>query len=151
MTETVPAQTTETADAVDFDGVEDYLSRSSDLVGNSDVKAFTDSFWLYHTPKSGTIIRNGTQQQMLVFDDGHITFQYKNAAGTNILSIDISANNTIPFNTWTHVMYSVDLTNSSKRHLYINDQSVSDSAFKIYVNDLIKFTQSNHSIGARIG
>ena len=32
VTETVPAQTTEVAEAVDFDGTNDYLSRSSDLV-----------------------------------------------------------------------------------------------------------------------
>ena len=31
------------ADAIDFDGVTDYLSRSSDLVGNADGKTFTFS------------------------------------------------------------------------------------------------------------
>ena len=47
MTETVPAQTTEVPEAVDFDGVDDYLSRDSDLVGNSDSKTFTFSGWIY--------------------------------------------------------------------------------------------------------
>ena len=31
------------ADAIDFDGANDYLSRSSDLVGNTDGKTFTFS------------------------------------------------------------------------------------------------------------
>ena len=47
VTETVPAQVTEVPEAVDFDGVEDYLSRSEDLVGNSDGKTFTFSSWVY--------------------------------------------------------------------------------------------------------
>ncbi len=47
MTETVPVETTEVAEAVDFDGEDDYLSRSSDLIGNQDSKTFTFSTWVY--------------------------------------------------------------------------------------------------------
>ena len=36
------------AEGVDFDGTYDYLSRSTDLVGNVDSKTFTFSAWVYY-------------------------------------------------------------------------------------------------------
>lgn len=36
-------------ESVDLDGVNDYLSRSSDFVGNTDSKTFTFSCWVYWT------------------------------------------------------------------------------------------------------
>ncbi len=42
-------------EAVSFDGVTDYMSRSSDFVGNTDSKTFTFSCWVYIT-KANTAI-----------------------------------------------------------------------------------------------
>jgi len=39
------AATATQAEAVDFDGTNDYLRRTSDLTGNTDGKTFTFSFW----------------------------------------------------------------------------------------------------------
>lgn len=136
-------------EGVSFDGVNDYLSRSTDLVGNTDSKTFTFSCWVY------------------IVDDSSNVFYSANTASTASSGIRISNNATIvgitaynssgsiifsssftkpPVSAWNHIVISVDLTNSSNRSIYVNDRSQSVT-WTTYTNDNIDFTVSNHYLG----
>ena len=47
-------------EGVSFDGVTDYLSRSTDLVGNVDSKTFTFNCWIYFVEDTAIISIDGT-------------------------------------------------------------------------------------------
>lgn len=151
--------------AIDFDGVNDYFSRSSDLIGNSDGKTFTCSFWFYlanpgNNPTSGYEIYNiltpGNDERFSItlfvsatrgFE--RINVKGSNSSGVNILDID-SANGSFAFNTWNHVVVSADLSNSLSRSIYINDLN---SVLQVnrYNNDNIDFTQDSHGVARPFG
>ena len=50
------------AAAIDFDGTNDYLSRSSDMTGNADGKTFTFSAWIYETSGNSKIYQAGSSE-----------------------------------------------------------------------------------------
>tara|TARA_R110000782_G_scaffold3228_2_gene11917 strand:+ start:9096 stop:11237 length:2142 start_codon:yes stop_codon:yes gene_type:complete len=133
---------------VDFDGTNDYLSRSSDLVGNADGKTFTFSCWFYLDPAA---LNTNTYK---IYDVGGGFFRISIAngnfvvQGTNGISQSVRFDSTsdVAFATWTHVLISVDLTNSSNRYVYMNDQTFS-GGYVAYANQVIGFAKSTHKIG----
>ena len=57
------------AEAVDFDGTNDYLRRTSDLTGNTTSKTFTFSAWIWQgstTTSYMYVVSNGTSQRFVV-------------------------------------------------------------------------------------
>lgn len=135
---------------IDFDGTNDYLSRSSDLTGNSDGKTFTFSAWVYPIYSGGN--RWLYHSSSYAVDDGIDIFL--NSSGrvfvygyssspSQILNASTSAS--LPENTWSHILISVDLSNSSNRHIYVNDAS-SSASFSVYSNVNINFTNTSHYI-----
>lgn len=141
------------AESVDFDGTNDYLSRSSDLVGNTDSKTFTFSTWVYIQQVNdiydyaylygSTIVADGNTDDIgiSVYPAG-LTARFRNGA-TTVLYIDKSD---IPTNTGINILFAVDMSNPAKRHLYISDILQDDSVFTVYEDITIVFTNPEHFI-----
>lgn len=138
-------------EAIDFDGVDDYLSRTSDFSGNSDSKTFTFSFFAYASelPLSKYIYSNdGNRFYCSMGVTGTITIVGANAAGTGILSLTTAAGS-FPLNTYLNVICSIDLANAANRHVYVNDVDITSGVtWTTYSNDSIDFTRSIHAVSA---
>lgn len=134
-------------EGVSFDGTNDYLSRSSDLTGNADGKTFTFSCWVYASA-AGYILRvNDTVEGLWVSVSGTGAFNIRghNASSTMIFN---AYGHSIPLHTWSHILASIDLTNSANRYIYINDiDETSSFTFNAYTNDNIDFTGTAHYVG----
>ena len=143
------------ADAIDFDGATDYLSRSSDLIGNADGKTFTFSAWVWAGATSGSAIYSSNRNDIVVDVAGTacgLSIFFRSTAGTNICVVQQAAAGAgaIPRNTYFHLLLSVDLTSTVNRHIYINDVSLTSATWSIYLNQDIDFTTPNHEIAGRV-
>lgn len=142
---------------IDFDGTNDNLFRSTDLVGNSDGKTFTFSAWVYPTDPSditthyiyagdGTGSNAAFPSLRVNLTSGNLlAFLAENQAGTRILQT--SSVHDLAWNTWNHVLISIDLANASNRYVYINDVAQSVT-YSTYTNDDIGFSSAQHAIGS---
>lgn len=140
------------AEGVDFDGTYDYLSRSTDLVGNVDSKTFTFSAWVYigsiTKPFSITTFYTTTNTFQVLFDLGvnkNLQIVGRNSAGTIILYATAPIS-TPSWNTFHNILISIDLANSANRSIYIDDIIVS-TTWETYTNDLIDLTTADKFIG----
>jgi len=139
---------------IDFDGTNDYLSRSSDLVGNADGKTFTFSAWFYVeddtlSPAPIYISSDGTASNVGVefFADsgtGSGVTGFLRAFNSSNTKIMQTASMSLEKNTWNHLVCSVDLLTTTG-HFYVNDED--QGAFSQLTNDTIDFTKSVHEIG----
>ena len=132
-------------EAVSFDGSNDYLSRSSDLTGNADGKTFTFSCWAYCTGESFLYEIPSTASYNGKFSVSNTQVKAQNSSAAAILR---SNSYVLPLNTWSHILISVDLSDTSKRHVYINDVN-SGVTWHTFTNDSIDFTDAVHWISAR--
>lgn len=138
---------------IDFDGTNDYLSRSSDLVGATDGKTFTFSAWVY-------ISGSASDQRIYHSDDGtgwprfsvlinsgaSVTFVSYPTDGTARLNIT-SAANSLSKNTWHHILASVDMASQANSKIYINDENVTFNV-STFTNTDLSFSNTAHKIGA---
>ncbi len=138
------------ANGVTFDGTNDYLTRDADLTGSADSQLWSGSFWF----KRGSV---GSIQLIYANDPAvnpstaigfratnELVMEGENDAGTVILDIETSAiTDTASYH---HCMFSVDLADTGKRHLYIDDAS--DLNVNIYTDDTMDFTEGDHAVGA---
>jgi hypothetical protein len=134
---------------VDFDGTNDYLSRSSDLVGNADGKTFTFSAWVYGLDKSGIYANTNsaeTAENLVVTYDQSVVLVARNSAGTDLIGFTTPAGS-VPAHTWSHIVISCDTANASNRYVYVNDKPVTVS-WNTYVDGVINFTDAKHLLGA---
>ena len=133
---------------IDFDGTNDYLSRSTDLVGNVDSKTFTFSAWLWPIAvvSAPNYFSVNTNKFLLYVSSANVLrFLAKNEAGTGI--IDLSINGFSNNKNWNHVLIACDLTDVNKRHVYINGQLYANVSWATYTNDAIDFT-GDYGVGA---
>jgi hypothetical protein len=138
--------------SVEFDGISDYLSRSSDMTGNTNSKSFTYSMWVYTDNSSGTFYiftsdtgNNGKPFAVNINSAPNLGIVGYNSAGGQIFNLN-GVN--IPEQTFTHVLVSIDLTTTANRYVFINDVDVTSSvSWLTYTNDTIDFTHSTHRIG----
>jgi len=143
------------AEAVDFDGTNDYLSRSTDLTGSADSKTFTFSCWIWQDDWSNSLQiyvqtnTSGLTTPFVIFSisSGSFNVSAYNSAGTEVLNASV-ASVANAARTFTHVLVSVDLANTSNRSIYINDVAQSVT-WTTYTNSAIDFTQLYRGIGAR--
>lgn len=142
--------TGDVAEAIDFDGTNDALSRSS-LTGNADSKTLTCSIFFYAASITGTdflvSFRNNAAGQHFAVKiaNNAVYIDGGNASATAILAANTPTSpSSIALNTWNHVLISIDLANTSNRSIYINDvaQSVTWST---YTNDSIAFSTNADS------
>lgn len=138
---------------VSFDGVGDYLYRSSDLSGNSDSSEFTFSCMVYPSARQSALYWSGdssddTGCNIRVSIDGVVSILMKDVSESIVVSAS-SGTGLLPVNTASHLVISIDLSSSSRRHVYVNDRDVTDyfswSAYS--VGAVINFTRSIHRIG----
>jgi hypothetical protein len=144
------AVTATAAEAVDFDGTNDYLSRSTDLTGNADGKTFTFSCWLWR----GEIGSNQAIYQSV--DSQYGLYIYPNTSNTlSILGYNssntqiLNATVTVPFQvgfTFFNILISIDMANTANRAVYINDVAATVT-WTTYTNAAINFTCPNHTVG----
>mgnify|MGYP000707535343 CR=1 FL=1 len=141
-------------EAVSFDGATDYLLRTSDMTNNADGKTFTFSCWVYWTDESSSTVFTTTNAFHVLLDTGgnnelHVTA--KNSSGTKIFDVKLvnGSSHAISKNTWSHLLLSIDLANTSNRFVYINDVLFS-SVWVTYTNDTIDFTSTKHAVGGYI-
>ncbi|WBC28528.1 hypothetical protein TPMD03_54 [Thiohalocapsa phage LS06-2018-MD03] len=147
----------EEAKGVSFDGSTDYLSRSTDLAGNTDSKTFTFSCWVYRSKNSSGTDRiyssglgNSTVNSLFAVDIVGITNKIIcrawNSSGSLIL--DVILDNILAINTWSNIQISIDLANPLNKGIVINDVDYTSSAtFPTYTNDTIDFTVPYRGIG----
>jgi hypothetical protein len=151
-----PAATGEPiAQAVDFDGTNDYLSRSSDLTGNADGKTFTFSAWVWPDTLDDSAIYVagglGNDSFQVAYSNagspGQFTLTATSTTSTVVLSLSTSP---LVLRTFSHLLISVDLSGAGKRAVYINDviQSVT---WSVYANTAIDFTRTSHAVGSLYG
>lgn len=144
------------ADAIDFDGTNDYLSRSSDLVGNADGKTFTFSAWVWVGATSGSSIYSSGRNDIVVDvtdTSCGLDIIFRNTAGTIICRVQQSTAGpgAIPRNTYFHLLLSADLTSAANRHIYIHDAPLTSATWPTYLNQNIDFTTTNHKVSGIVG
>jgi hypothetical protein len=144
---------------VDYDGSADYLSRATDLTGNSDGKTFTFSAWLYPTvqPSSGFFfdiadpvggVPNPKRFYMRTASNDLFITVATSPYETIVLSATISAS--LPNDTFSNVLVSCDMANVANRYVYINDVAASVT-WTTYANLNIPFTGGAGGVGFGIG
>ena len=143
--------TGEVAEAIDFDGPDDYLSRSTDLVGNADGKTFTFSCWVWDFQSVNAYrIYNadtGSAERFEIrINLGRIFVYGYNSGGTQILyGYASQTDGSAAIQTWTNILVSVDLSNSANRYIYANDVSLA-TTWVTYTNTNINFSTVYHRI-----
>ena len=128
----------------------DYLSRSSDLSGNTDSNSFTFSVWLKFDNLNGYRIyqvSDGSNGRFIIYPINSSIIQIKgyNSSGSTLMDGDLSYS--LATNVWYHILISIDLSSTSNRKVYINDVDVSSSvSWGTYTNGNIDFTNSIHEV-----
>ena len=135
--------------AVDFDG-STHLNRGADLTGSADSKLVTGHFWVKFA--------NAASSNEIIWASGGLNLAFviarntseaigisaKNSGGSTILDVRTSLSS-VADTDWNHAVFSFDLSDTGKRHLYLDD--VSDLNITTYTNDTIDFTRAEHEIG----
>tara|TARA_R100000951_G_scaffold112157_1_gene112065 strand:+ start:954 stop:3086 length:2133 start_codon:yes stop_codon:yes gene_type:complete len=132
---------------VSFAGSGDYLSKSLPSGLAADSKTVTFSAWVY--------LSSGVSESSTIFSWSTFTVNINIPAGTvitfsgfsnsyaTLLGWDSTSSNKFVMDTWNHILISFDLSNSSKRHVYVNDTLVSGN-YNTYVNTAIGFSVSGN-------
>lgn len=137
------------AQAVVFDGTNDYLTRGGDLTGNADGKAGIVSVWLNFQGGDGSFQRifasefSGVRFLVDRTDTNKFRVFGANAAGTTILNLQSTTSITTTSG-WVHILASWNLATTTAQ-LYLND--VNDANVVTATNDTIDYTQANWSAG----
>lgn len=137
-----------------FDG-STWLTRGAGLTGAADSSQVTASFWVYPTDpiEDGRIIFGATSLGgtaaalgvQICFDSaGRIAITGNNSALTQLLDL---RSEVLSLNEWSHVLISLDLTDATKRHIYLNDISAIN-LINVYTSGTMDFTLPDWSIGA---
>lgn len=128
-----------------------YATRGAGLSGAADGKLATGSFWFRTSDLSatqtlfaGTTTLGGTTTRFSIrLVAGRIRITAATTAGTTTLDIRMSANlNDFDFQ---HILFSFDLSNSARRHIYVDD--VSALAVTTFNNNNIDYTLADWSFG----
>ena len=142
------------AEAVDLDGTNDYFSRASDLVGNADGKTITFSAWVWvenNGTDSHTLYHSSSGRFSVQVTPTGLTVLGVNTSGTNVLTATVPLFDAdIELRTFYHLLVSIDLSNTSRRFIYINDIPATVT-WTTYTNTNIDFTQDVHRIGITVG
>ena len=137
------------ADALDFDGTNDYLSRSSDLVRNADGKTFTFSAWILTTTTETSekyIISNENGRIVLGYTESTNTLVLSGASPSGTLVLRYTISGALAKNTFNHILISISMTNQATSFVYINDKLASYTV-NTFTDSKISFARAWHKIG----
>lgn len=132
-----------------FDGTNDYLIRASDLTDNADSGIFTFClrFKLGVTGVFQQMLHsNSTKINFIFFNDERILIQ---AFSTSTEILQWSTSLTGSASAWKQLLVSIDLSDTNKRHIYINDTAEPSTTPSIYTNANIDFTQTSWAVARR--
>lgn len=136
------------ANAVLFDGTNDYLTRGADLTGSADGKLGTVSFWFK--------LNGGDGSPLEIYDNG--SFEVLRRSNNTLAVVAPGGGTTLFLKTgstytsgggWHHFMVSWDLANNLS-HVYVDDVDDDDGS-PTRVDANIDYTTSNHALGAETG
>ena len=98
----------------------DYLTKSSDLTGNTDGSAATVSFWIKTNTQNTSIIDNPNSRWKISIQNGKLWCYGKNTGDNNVINFTSSL--PIATNLWVNVLFSFSLPlGTGSRYVYIND------------------------------
>lgn len=138
--------------SVRFDGVDDRLSRASELTNAADSKTFTLSAFVYSERKAGNnFFEIATSGGSGVFnfhvdDTGKLNVSGNGTDGGGVLTLEsrLTPSSGLPggvvIGNWHHILVSVDMSDTNKRHLYIDDAIPGHVDFDRYNDAVIDFT-----------
>ncbi len=123
---------------------EDRLHTSgADLTGNADSKLVSGSFFFRRVSTGGN--------QDIWHSDGDrflisISSNLLRVRGNSGSVLDLQIATITDTDSWHHLMFSVDMADTGKRHSYLD--GVSTATWATYVNSNIDFTRSGHAVGS---
>lgn len=143
--------TGDVAEAIDFDGTNDYLSRASDLTGNADGGTFTFSAWVWRGNQNLQYVYNSCSSSTSTRFSVELTGTAgansvrvigKNTSGSTVFSATSTL--TIPIFTWVSVIVS---GNQSTNVLDVAVQDVSERISDSFTSTAaIDFTNPIHNV-----
>ena len=136
------------AEAVDYDSTNDYLSRSTYYNGYVNAltflkETFTFSCWFYNGESTGNayVFSSGASSgnaNLFYVNISTTTFQIAAYDGSGTFILNATTTNRLPLNTFCNVLISIDMTSTSNRYVYVNDQLMT-MTWSNYVNSTIQF------------
>jgi len=131
------------ATAIDFNETvtsDNYLRLTSPTA--TDTKEITLSTWIGGENSLARFITMSTKY-MYIDSSGRITVELGNSSGTRILYFKTPSSSFAFDNTLYHFFFTVDLTNSANRKVYLDGVDITSSCtWTDYTNDNIDFTNS---------
>ena len=139
--------------SVEFNGTTDYLSRSSDLTGNTDSQTFTFSAWIYFTHLEGSsgskhYIHNGNGMTGYLGNNNTELALY-GTDSANGFAYWLQIDNLSPLDGWVNLLVSIDVSDVSKRHVYLDDVLQNPSWNAYDTTKTIDFTSSYWAIASK--
>ncbi len=141
------------ANAVDFDGTNDYLTRGGDLTGSKNGRQGTLSVWLRLDGGDGSILSflsNGTGISFRRNNNNTLAFNLDNASGGALARFSSTAT-FLASSAWLHVLLSWNVNFSIGNkiiQLYINDASAAISMGSDQNPNNIGYSGSDWTVGA---
>lgn len=131
------------ADGAEFDGTNDYLTLSTNL-GASDSKLWSGSIWLNTPTASGTIeyIQHGSGVNIWVRSNADLAagkwlFRGQGATTANVLQVQTDSRDWTGLG-WYHLMWSFDVSDAAKMHLYVN--GVDETNVDVRIDEALDFS-----------
>ena len=140
---------------VRFDGVNDYLTITDGVLGQTDGKRYTISFWVQiyeESPQAAIFTCTDNRLYITREVNNSIRILCKNASGNIIVRVNSSPDVLTIANGLIHVAVAIDLANATQTdriRLYINGVEDLDTITQLD-DDTIDFTNGTVSIGASV-
>jgi hypothetical protein len=138
-----------TANAVHFDGTNDYMTRDAALSGISDGKQGAYSLWVKSAGTDGTLMRlvssTSSKFSLVRAASDRIQVVARNSAGTNLVSWFTDTADFVA-GSWRHILISYDVS-VPVLHIYVDDAS-NKQASGTLADGTIEYTIGNSAIGA---
>lgn len=153
----LPLATPYLIDSAKFDGTTNYLTRGAGLTGISNGKQFTFGCWFRLDGGNAAempflagarALASGTTDFEIYRDTANkISVAANNGALTQTILVGSTSSTFTSGATWHELLMSVDMANSAGSLIYVDD---ADAGFTgtSFVNDVLRFTNADWSIGA---
>lgn len=136
--------------AVNFDGSTAVANGTGALTGVSNSKLLMCSFWLKTSITSqGTILDTRSDDSDIETVDTAGTLHVKFPSAVSGEALEFTTSTAVNSGSWVHVLFAVDLANTSNRWVYIDDTLDSSVTWTNYSNEVMNFSVTGWAIGGR--